>query len=111
MTAIEEVSDIERGIRAIIDLANKEVLVIKSPEYKLKVESAVRGVIEAYADKKVTALSQQHEREIVEAKRDVLKHLTQQDRFTNRDSYAHKLISEYDEWLQQQSNRGKNHDS
>jgi hypothetical protein len=64
VTAIEE--EIEQGIQQIIRLANTEVLVIQTPEHKAKIETAVRGVIEAYANSKVAALTQQHERKIPE---------------------------------------------
>lgn len=43
---------VEYGVQQIIKLANKDILIIKSPAHKAKIEAAVRGIFDAYADQK-----------------------------------------------------------
>lgn len=42
---------IEYGIKQLVALANKDILLVKSPAHKSKIEKAVRGIIQAYADR------------------------------------------------------------
>lgn len=49
---LTEEEAIEYGVQQIIKLANKDILFIKSPEHKEKIEKAVRGIMDAYADQK-----------------------------------------------------------